>query len=114
MRNKRRLILTEVVLTLSLVSSNCFAEDWTIFGTHSCGTWASERKTEGLGDLVVSSWLTAYLSGLNVGRESVDALLNVDAESLYLWMDIHCAHNPLDTLDAAAVRLFEELLERER
>jgi hypothetical protein len=99
------LILVQV-LTLPLAQ----AQDVTIRGVQSCGTWVKERAAKR--DIFETAWLLGYLSATAAalrqdfwGRQGVNSL---DSESVYLWVDNYCRANPLRSLGDAAVVLFIE------
>src|SRR5262245_51119485 len=80
-------------------------------GTKSCGTWTQARRSHGAIEIAVTAWMGGYLSAMNFGPAALarlDVLEGPDVEGLYSWIDNYCREHPLDTIQDAANRLFEE------
>lgn len=98
---KRALI---AVAVFAFVAMDQAEAQFTIIGqgTLSCGAWtAARRMRSGAGQ---QQWLLGFLSGVGfMGGPDVDPLANIDAEGVWAWVDNHCAANPAETLETAAV-----------
>lgn len=63
-------------------------------------------------------WVFGYLSGLNAAwggsyRSPADVLARIDnEEQVMVWMDNHCRHHPLDSLQKSAHQFYRELAVR--
>ena len=86
------------------------------YGNNSCGKWLAERKKydqRAAGEIVV--WITAYLSGLNVGlpqNETHSGQIGdrLDNDGVIEWMDNYCDQHPLETIQVASNKLYEGAL----
>lgn len=101
---KKKISLRTLLLFVML---SVTAPSWAVNvrGPTSCGDWVKERKVNRALSWQYQMWLVGYLSGASTGlgvefwKKGGNEL---DAESVYLWMDNYCRANPLkDTHDGA-------------
>ena len=84
-------------------------------GLRSCGEWSRDRRADGWESAVKVSWLGGYLSGLSSALQVTGhqpLLHGTDMGGAIMWLDNHCAANPLDSISTAAEKLATELLVR--
>jgi hypothetical protein len=86
-------------------------------GNTSCGRWLEVGRTPDSPTLrlQLGAWINGYISAMNdegVGGGSIAA--DVDADSLYAWIDNYCSANPSDKLYMAANSLIRKLLRRQK
>ena len=87
-------------------------------GGRSCGTWIEARRNGNTTAVDYQQWVAGFLSGANslisTAAPELDTLLqpNIDAQSLYAWIDNYCIAHPLNTIAQAADALGAELLHR--
>jgi hypothetical protein len=112
--NLRTMVLASVVFLF--VTSPAPAVRVFGAGLSSCGEWTTARAQQNsFSNLVFSSWLLGYLSGINEALNAfkkADVLMSHDAQGLLAWMDNYCRANPLDKVKRAADELLAELLKR--
>jgi|APGre2960657404_1045060.scaffolds.fasta_scaffold45053_2 hypothetical protein len=99
-------------LLLCFLCQAAFAQAPDIRAAPDCGSWLKpENATK---ELINMSWLSGYLSGLNVGfsldlrRKPFNYFEGVTPGQIYLWMDNYCRANPLSGVIAGSVVLFIE------
>ena len=103
---------TVIFLLLTLIAISPAKAAVTIIGSPSCGGWTEGRVKKGAASLRIETWLIAYMSGMAV-ISNRDILLNIDNQSIYLWMDNWCRTNPLEGVSQGGSRLFHELIARQ-
>ena len=105
-----KLIYTLItIITFSCISINANAVE--VRGVNSCGEWVSEkeiRRADGLFLITQQQWILGFLSGYAT-RSNTDILKDIDADSIFLWVDNYCRTNPFKKLDDAGTTLFNEL-----
>ena len=93
---------------LSLVTFHALAI--TSIGGTDCGKFVESPR-------IYDQWVGGYLSGLNstLGSEKQDPLHSIKSiEQASVWLQTYCKANPFDTLQGAANRLYEALVEQRK
>jgi hypothetical protein len=88
-------------------------------GSKSCDSWTQIRRAGGVMGGTYESWIAGFLSGSNSiisGELKIDILEQqtkpVDAQDIYVWIDIYCKSHPLVSIAEAANELGRELIRR--
>jgi hypothetical protein len=88
-------------------------------GSKSCDSWSQIRRAGGVMGGTYESWIAGFLSGSNSiisGELKIDILEQqtkpVDAQDIYVWIDIYCKNHPLVSIAEAANELGRELMRR--
>ena len=116
---QHKIILALLSLILLLVTLNVSANSTTLADS-SCGTWVSSREdaknTTDIMKAVIEGdkefWILGYMTALAVATDAIthkDLLKNVDANSIYLWLDNYCKANPLKYISEGGLALMGEL-----
>lgn len=73
-------------------------------GVGSCGTWTTNRRTQGFVALAEQQWVVGFLSGVGfLGYfNNIDPLRGVDADGVWAWIDNYCMAKPLDNIADAS------------
>jgi hypothetical protein len=100
-----------------LVSTSAVAQDQAVtttrfMGNLTCGGWRAAPSSHlTIEKAALLNWVLGFIAGRAMYRE-IDLLANVDQASVAAWLDDHCAKNPLDGLERAAILLEAALLRR--
>ena len=88
-------------------------------GSKSCNSWTQIRRAGGVMGGMYESWIAGFLSGSNSiisGELKIDILEQqtkpVDAQDIYVWIDIYCKSHPSVSIAEAANELGRELIRR--
>ena len=95
-------ILCAVIFGICISTANAI----TIIGNGniSCGKYLSDLDEKKVLSVVNASWMSGYMSGLNLGLnsdEKGDYLEGTDANAIWAAVTKYCNDNPLSTLAAA-------------
>ena len=82
-------------------------------GVYSCGAWTQERARDAKSQRaqLEKSWILGFVSGANIYGET-EILSQLDAPTLYAWVDNYCRSKPLARVYDAALGMVDELLRR--
>jgi hypothetical protein len=76
-------------------------------GSLTCGTWTAWRR-DGLA-LGPQQWVLGFLSGIGVmGESDLNPLNDVDADSVFGWIDSYCQAHPSEKVMRAAAAFIGE------
>ena len=112
----KTLIRVITAAAICLAAQSAFSQ--TTFGAPTCGQWLADKST--VMGAVRQTWLTGYLSGINIGyltwaniknQDPLDRLSSMAAA--YAWMDNWCRKNPLEGVDDGGQALFIELIKKD-
>ena len=84
-------------------------------GLQSCGAYISESDKNSILNTGNISWITGYLTGLNIGlsiKNKSDFLESTDGEAVIGAVTKYCRDNPLATLQEACRDVAVQLLRR--
>jgi hypothetical protein len=110
---KRTLTATSLAIALAgpQTSATANAQSVTIKYAYSCATWAEvRRKGFSIESMPAQGWLVGLMNGLAL-ESGYDVWRNLQEKQVFMWMDLHCARNPLDSLVDATYKLLEERLD---
>jgi hypothetical protein len=123
--------MTLRVLLALLALVFCFqaeAGEWRAYGwgPESCGAWTNveaqrpQVKSNGMmfggGSEVAAQtqWVLGFVSAFNLYQgPTPDLLHNVDADSVFAWIDNYCASHPLNRISTATIALILDLSKRQ-
>jgi hypothetical protein len=85
-------------------------------GVSGCGLWVEARQSDGIaghfsGLQHMESWLLGYLSAVAY-KSGKDFLKDVDAKTIFQWMDGYCKTNALSKAVGHGAEVLAEELER--
>jgi hypothetical protein len=109
-------VLCAVILCLQIaVADSCNAFTVLGPGSQGCGEWVIRRADKDrfwVQKLSIEVWVLGFLSGVSTDNKGHDILGDVDAESLFLWIDNYCKSNPLQKVESASEALAVELIKK--
>jgi hypothetical protein len=81
----------------------------------SCGAWVAARDHKGSYKTQLEAWVSGMMSGLASAKcvaPGTELLHDVDAATVFNWMDNYCRSHPRQNLSDGASVLEGELLEK--
>lgn len=103
---KKKIALT--LLASIAISSSSYAVN--IRGASSCGKWVKDRNERVFSPS--QAWLVGFLSGLAIGTDRDVVRVELDNDSIYLWMDNYCKANPLKDISDGGMNLAVEVMRK--
>jgi hypothetical protein len=98
--------LSRTILTASLLMIGCadaFADSHVVgLGNQTCGTWTANPTVAGGIGLLYQQWLFGFVTGVSVADPSHDPLSSLDAAAVTLWIDDYCRNTSTARLVDAA------------